>query len=490
MSLKISSSSSSLRRNETSDRHLDYEVDEDDRDERPMVSTTLEEECLTYDSDDEEGASDSDEEPQVIGGDPAYSQTTGTFVSRDYYPLPHQQAYFDAYEAANPGAPPIGAGFNLTNLKDGNPNRKGGRPPHGHRFVIECAIYGAPKGGLTLEEIYIALMRRFSWYSNPDNFGWKNSVRHALSYYDDFQTVRGTRYDGTSGKWWIRTSEKLPDITPGARAGKHSKTTLPKAKLFANPDAVGGKKAKEKSWSSMIFTFAAANGTARKEGQGANVSGTASSTHRSLPSDPSPSCRRRDVDLAQRPCPSCTTEKRRHHPYADYHQPPRAADASHRDASKAAAATVPTAPSTTKNATTLHPNASTNATHPAAVRYPTDVPHPPVHQTHPSPSALQLGSGAHAPDFYSKAWVSRSWHDGVHPTLSPQIDDLSDRLLPLPWPHRPLPMGCASRSLPPEQEVPTHPVSLHLATFEHPVVPPTTYLPSLREYGLEALRKR
>jgi len=86
-------------------RHVDYEADDEDESGGLDVSTALEKEYSGEDSDDEdwdvEGIFDSDEESDLIVGDPAYSHTTSTLVSRDYYPLPPQQAYFDAYEAAN-----------------------------------------------------------------------------------------------------------------------------------------------------------------------------------------------------------------------------------------------------------------------------------------------------------------------------------------------------------------------------------------------------
>ncbi|KAF8509119.1 hypothetical protein BU17DRAFT_99208 [Hysterangium stoloniferum] len=177
-----------------------------------------------------------DEEPEsgVSGIESNYYQTTRTLVSRDYYPLPHHQEYFNRYEASYrrlilincaisvtqassvlshvANAPPIGAGFNLADLTDGVPNQKGGRPSHLPRVLINCALYGAPEQNLTLEEINIAIARRFSWYSDPKNFGWKE-----LSRSPEFMTVKGTLGDGTYGSWWTRTSKKPPVIVTRAR---------------------------------------------------------------------------------------------------------------------------------------------------------------------------------------------------------------------------------------------------------------------------------
>ncbi|KAF8528439.1 hypothetical protein BU17DRAFT_61111 [Hysterangium stoloniferum] len=151
---------------------------------------------------------------------PTIHHTTGTRVSRDYYPLAHHQAYFDEYEASDMlsatgfflvhtagKAPPPGDGYNLTNLKDGKPSRKGGLPPHGHRFVIACTIYGAPEEKLTLSELYLAL---------------KRCVHHALSRYEAFQRVNSVRDGKHQTSWWKWSPGFGPlDIMLGGRAGKH-----------------------------------------------------------------------------------------------------------------------------------------------------------------------------------------------------------------------------------------------------------------------------
>lgn len=143
------------------------------------------------DSDDEETGNTPDEGTSF---NLSSFKPAGTRNSRDYYPLRHHQLMFDAWEAAHrtfsqfqinsllsiwftksnvANGPAPGAGGNLADLQDGNRNRKGGRPPHGLRFIIECAIYGSPEKRLTLREIEIAIVRRFAWFADPKNKGWQ-----------------------------------------------------------------------------------------------------------------------------------------------------------------------------------------------------------------------------------------------------------------------------------------------------------------------------
>ncbi|GJJ11444.1 hypothetical protein Clacol_005677 [Clathrus columnatus] len=174
----------------------------------------------------------------------SHFKPAGTKKSRDYYPLKHHQLMFDAWEAAYPDNPIPGAGGTLADLQDGDPNHKGGRPPHGMRFIIECAIYGSPEQRLTLREIQIAMVRRFAWFSDLNNRGWQNSVRHALSRLTDFKRLERPQKDGDPGAWWIRTSKDPPNIKPFVRSDKRAHRPPPVA-------GKSGRKPKPQVWSDM-----------------------------------------------------------------------------------------------------------------------------------------------------------------------------------------------------------------------------------------------
>jgi hypothetical protein len=68
------------------------------------------------------------------------------------------------------GLPP-GARLNLDSLLDVEP---GQRPHYSLSTLVKLAILGSPRQELTLQEIYDAIEKRFSWYADKDNSkAWK-----------------------------------------------------------------------------------------------------------------------------------------------------------------------------------------------------------------------------------------------------------------------------------------------------------------------------
>ncbi|KAF8528443.1 hypothetical protein BU17DRAFT_80809 [Hysterangium stoloniferum] len=418
-----------------------HHIRDDDEDTRNLMSkegssAELSDDEESYDSSfdgSDEGLSD--DAPECH---PTLQPATGTRVSRDYYPLPHHQAYFDEYEASHPGAAPPGDGYNLTNLQDGKPNSKG-RPPHGHRFVVACAIYGAPEGKLTLPELYLALERRYRWYADPDNVGWKNNVRHALSHCEEFQRVDGVR-DGVRTSWW-KWSPGFgpPDIAPGARAGKHKrKEPKPKpkpkpveAKVATYTSIVSrGRNPKKQLWTPMTLTFAVERAPSpntateccqRIRRISSNVSSSrGSSSGDSLHSQgTSPDTEERHVSHA--------TEERHPHRFAPYPKSPHG----------------------------------------------------------PSPTPISSRGLAHRTSFYNIKHSTRAhpyavWNPLSTESASPSrphrlMDSARPRLPPLP-----------ERQLPLQEQVPLPPPTL--APFDHPAAPSRS-LPSLQTIGLSAFCK-
>ncbi|KIJ49109.1 hypothetical protein M422DRAFT_777651 [Sphaerobolus stellatus SS14] len=105
-----------------------------------------------------------------------------------------------------------------------------GRPPHPHRTVLMCAIYGSLERKLTLKELKMALQIHFPSYAKEDqNAGWLNSILHALSRDPAFSRIERPGKDytkgGDQGSWWTLTFVGPPDVTPISRGLDQIKPT-------------------------------------------------------------------------------------------------------------------------------------------------------------------------------------------------------------------------------------------------------------------------
>ena len=66
---------------------------------------------------------------------------------------------------------------NLLNPQDDIVGINDEAPPHFHRTVLMCAIYGSPEKKLTLKELRLALRIRFPWYEKEySGGGWEVSL--------------------------------------------------------------------------------------------------------------------------------------------------------------------------------------------------------------------------------------------------------------------------------------------------------------------------
>ncbi|KIJ56382.1 hypothetical protein M422DRAFT_41095 [Sphaerobolus stellatus SS14] len=187
---------------------------------------------------------------------------------RSFYPLSHHQRQFDEWEKKHPFGPSPGAGGNLTDLQDADPRVHGGRPPHGLRCIIMCAINGSPEKRLTLKEIRIAMNIRYPEFFTESSEAWQTSLRYTLSHDTAFiNRIRSQRTQEDMGSFWVIVDGVHPDITPNARGRPQ---TEPKAKRgriperrdtplpdlpCSNAPAARGKRSKRKPWLGMLGGF-------------------------------------------------------------------------------------------------------------------------------------------------------------------------------------------------------------------------------------------
>lgn len=161
--------------------------------------------------------------------------TNGPVPNRSFYPLRQHQEEFDEIErrwlllmyrhgltptwSLGQYGRPFTPEYNLNMLVDFGSQP----PPHRLSIILKCAILGSPRRRLTLNEIRIAMCRRFAYFSQSESIGWcvslrslhfrhilrcvpdtawksQNTIRHILSVEHDFERV--TRPRTTDDSVW------------------------------------------------------------------------------------------------------------------------------------------------------------------------------------------------------------------------------------------------------------------------------------------------
>ncbi|KAI0729241.1 hypothetical protein C8Q72DRAFT_778396, partial [Fomitopsis betulina] len=84
-----------------------------------------------------------------------------------------------------------------------DPAYAGQKPNYPYPTLVKAAILSSPKGRLTLQEIYQALMDRFSWFKdNAKDKAWQNSIRHNLSLNKMFRKMPREITEPGKGSYW------------------------------------------------------------------------------------------------------------------------------------------------------------------------------------------------------------------------------------------------------------------------------------------------
>ncbi|KAJ3745173.1 hypothetical protein DFH05DRAFT_1492655 [Lentinula detonsa] len=116
---------------------------------------------------------------------------------------------------------PPGTPINLNVLPTPPP---GERPAATLETLVQLAIYGSPRGKLTLQEIYAAIEDRFEYFKTTDQ-KWKGSIRHMLSLKSVFvSTERPPTAPGRGNYWQLDPSVTIKYKRPRKRRSTNRST--------------------------------------------------------------------------------------------------------------------------------------------------------------------------------------------------------------------------------------------------------------------------